>query len=84
MNIVIDPQSFVHSYKPWLYHHEPLEVMQIPQNGMSHPENSVQNNRKIHIIIKVFYQITFMTEIIQEHNFKSEVHVIAIPNEKYI
>lgn len=47
MNIVIDPQSFFHSYTPWLYCHEPLEVMQIPQNGMSHPENSVQNKKYI-------------------------------------
>jgi hypothetical protein len=47
MNIVTVLQSFFHSYIPWYCQHECLEVKQIPQNGMSHPENNVQNNKKI-------------------------------------
>jgi hypothetical protein len=46
MNIVTVLQSFFRSYIPWYCHHESLEVKQIPQNGMSHPENNVQNNKE--------------------------------------
>jgi hypothetical protein len=44
MNIVTVLQSFFHSYKSWHCHHELVEVMQIPQNGMSHPEKNGENN----------------------------------------
>jgi hypothetical protein len=72
--------SSFHSYEPWLC---PLEVMHIPQNGVSHPVKQCSKNLKCLVVMQIGHYSTFMSALIKGCNCKSGIHLISEPNEKH-